>query len=631
MKQLYAFSAAIVVLAYSMPGLAHSGPSIAAPIGTDIVADGDLADWPANARAFCLRDFGEGEQMSGALAIDPTFQLAYDPRQRLLYMVVRTDAALAAEQPRVELFVDVDHGRALDRPAHYVLTDKLFVHQTRHEGAVKAERGNTGGEWRAEFAVDLKQLGLAPDAEHSVIGFDLQMTIGDRQFTWTPGEDKWINRRRLGDLLLSGRAETLHQVTGQARWEGRSPAHPPSEVLLRRAGEASFFIRANTDATGRFTVRVPDGLYTLRAADPRTLASLGPKTDVLVRGGDVKLGAPLRAQLVKGDVDSFAPQLMGREEVRAMAVAVIKEGHLSYVRSFGVEESGQPADLNSVFRIASITKPITTMTVMSLAEDGLWDLDEPLHHYWVDPDVAADPRHRQLTSRKVLRHLSGLPNWRGDDKLTFKHDPGTVQSYSGEGFEYMRRAIERKVGRRFEEIARERVFRPAGMDHASYLWPAWAEGRFVGKYYADYLFDYDKPTEASAAADLITRIGDLARFATWTMSGAGLSDELWAEIGRPNADTLLPDPIGDPEAHGLGWAVYPETESTPRLLVHGGSERGIRAYMVLVPSRRDGLIVLTNGSGGVPLIRAVYDATLGQTLDHAPLEAELRRWGAFDQ
>lgn len=277
------------------------------------------------------------------------------------------------------------------------------------------------------------------------------------------------------------------------------------------------------------------------------------------------------------------------------------------------------------------------MTVLSLVEKGVWDLDEPLAKYWVDLDVTDDPRHQRLTSRMVLRQRSGFPNWRGGEPLTFLYDPGSKQSYSGEGFEYMRRAIETKFGRSFEDIAREQVFEPVGMTYASYLWPEWVEGRFVGKYYADYLFDYwddndgKPPTEVSAAADFITRLRDLAKFAIWSMVGAGLSDELWTDMTTPNDRSLLVDPKKKPLRNGLGWFIYPETDNTPLVMEHGGSERGIRATLIMVPERQDALIVLTNGSGGVPIIRAVYDATLGRELDHPAVEAEMIRWGAFDQ
>ena len=94
-------------------------------------------------------------------------------------------------------------------------------------------------------------------------------------------------------------------------------------------------------------------------------------------------------------------------------------------------------------------------------------------HYWIDPDVQNDPRHKMLTTRHVLTHQSGFENWRSmsaSKKLEFIADPGTKVNYSGEGLEYLRRALEKKFNEPLDQLARKRLFRSYGMQaHAVLL------------------------------------------------------------------------------------------------------------------------------------------------------------------
>ena len=114
-----------------------------------------------------------------------------------------------------------------------------------------------------------------------------------------------------------------------------------------------------------------------------------------------------------------------------------------------------------------MTKPIVAMVTLKLVENEQWNLDEPLANYWIDPDVAEDPRHTKLTTRHVLSHQTGFPNWRNDrtpKKLAFEFDPGTKYQYSGEGFEYLKKALEKKFNKSIVKIADSVLFKPFGLE-----------------------------------------------------------------------------------------------------------------------------------------------------------------------
>ncbi|MHC0443631.1 serine hydrolase, partial [Flavobacterium sp. 3-210] len=81
------------------------------------------------------------------------------------------------------------------------------------------------------------------------------------------------------------------------------------------------------------------------------------------------------------------------------------------------------ASYNTIWNVASLTKPITAIIALKLVSQGKWNLDESLDKYWIDPDIKNNPDHKLLTTRIILSHQTGFPNWRSfneSKKLDFK-------------------------------------------------------------------------------------------------------------------------------------------------------------------------------------------------------------------
>jgi len=188
------------------------------------------------------------------------------------------------------------------------------------------------------------------------------------------------------------------------------------------------------------------------------------------------------------------------------------------VKVFGELKKGVPAPDNAIFGVASMTKPVVAMLTLKLVQAGKWDLDEPLCHYWVDPDVAKDPRHKQVTTQHVLSHQTGFRNWRRNHptrELAFEFDPGTGYLYSGEVFVYLQRALERKFQKSLVQLSDSIIFKPLGMKDTRYYWDKNMDGsRFVFWHDAQgNLHDPASPKErgigaVSAAGSLLTTVED---------------------------------------------------------------------------------------------------------------------------
>jgi CubicO group peptidase (beta-lactamase class C family) len=287
-----------------------------------------------------------------------------------------------------------------------------------------------------------------------------------------------------------------------------------------------------------------------------------------------------------------------KNQVTALGIGYIKDGKINDVKVYGELESGKPAPENTIWNVASLTKPITAMVTLKLIDAGNWSLDEPVYPYWVDPDVADDPRNKKLTTRHILSHQTGFPNWRytnANGKLSFEFDPGTKFQYSGEGFEYLRRALENKFHTTLEQLADSLIFTPLQMNDTKYYWGKTIdETRFAkwhdenGKVYKTY-----KNKSANAADDLLTTLNDYCHFMIHVMEGVGISQELYSEMISDQVK------VKSNQHCGLGWLVDENIDEGGYAITHGGDDKGMHTIVFMLPESKQGLLIFTNADNGV--------------------------------
>ncbi|MFT5942256.1 MAG: CubicO group peptidase (beta-lactamase class C family) [Sediminicola sp.] len=287
-------------------------------------------------------------------------------------------------------------------------------------------------------------------------------------------------------------------------------------------------------------------------------------------------------------------QLLKTNKVPALGLGIIEHGELTRIEVYGTLDTNIKAPYNTIFKVASLTKPIIAITTLKLIDMGLLGLDEHLYSYWLDPDIKGDEQTKKLTPRIILSHQTGFPNWRyltENNKLAFEFEPGTQYQYSGEGFEYLRKAIESKLGKSIEEITKELLFEPAGMTDTRFWWD---ENMDETRYAQN--FDKDgKPIttykyyEANAAANLLTTVEDYGRFIAFVINGAGLSDKLFAEMQQQQTK------IRENNYFGLGWEILTEFSNNETLFLHSGRDPGVSTLAVFFPKSKNGYVIFLNG------------------------------------
>jgi len=324
-------------------------------------------------------------------------------------------------------------------------------------------------------------------------------------------------------------------------------------------------------------------------------------SDVMIARGQTI--AP--ATVPTGCLDSI-PAWMAKHKVPVVAASVIENGEIKQTRLFGKLDNGQPVTTGTLFNVASLTKPVTAIVTLRLIDAGKWDLDEPLYHYWIDPDLQDDPRYQKITTRILLSHQSGFPNWRsqnGDKKLAFMFDPGTKYSYSGEGFEYLRHALEAKFHRTLQQLADSVLFKPLGMKNTRYGWSVALDSTRFAEPHNDKgeLIRMKKIDQIIAADWLVTTISDYTKFALSVVKQQGLSPRLFAGMVAPQVKMKA----GTIENMGLGWEVMTPLQNGEYLLIHTGADDGVKTMILLFPQTKRGIILFTNGNNGFDVIKNV--------------------------
>jgi len=287
-----------------------------------------------------------------------------------------------------------------------------------------------------------------------------------------------------------------------------------------------------------------------------------------------------------------------QKNIPALGIGFIENGRIKQTSVFGNLEQGKPAPLNTIWNVASMTKPITAILTLTLVNQGLWSLDEPIYKYYTDPDVANDPKSKVLTTRMILSHQSGFPNWRGNSlegKLKFEFEPGTKYQYSGEGYEYLRKALEIKFHKSLEQLAQELIFNPLEMNSTQFVWSKSIETKSFAKWHSatGELYETDKYYEANAADNLLTTVEDYSKFMLYVLNGAGLSESLQKEMIADQVRVSLF------KHYGLGWWVDEKINTNDDFaLVLAGDDIGVHCIAFIVPNSEKALLIFTNSDNG---------------------------------
>jgi CubicO group peptidase (beta-lactamase class C family) len=381
------------------------------------------------------------------------------------------------------------------------------------------------------------------------------------------------------------------------------------------------------------------------------LAAAGPA--VAQPGADIS-----RVTAILPAFEVLADRAIRTTAVPGMAIAVVYRDQVVYLKGFGVRKAGEPApvDADTVFQLASCTKPLTGTALATLVGAGRlgWD-DRVIDH---DPGFRLyDPWvTREVTVRDLLTHRTGLPAFAGDDLENLGYDrrgildrvrflpPASsfrsLHAYTNYLFTEAGEIGARVAGTSFADFVAAAVFRPLGMssssarfaDYESATNRAWSHvldnGRMLPKFVRH-------PDGQAPAGGVSSSARDLARWLRLQLGQGSVEGRqlipaaVIAETHAPQIVTgFNPATFSPTGFYGLGWVVTYDERG--RKFVHhsGAFAAGVRSEIALLPAERVGIAILTNGfPSGLPeaMSRAFFTLFLTGNAGFDVLAAENAR------
>ncbi|MGR6964539.1 serine hydrolase [Geodermatophilus sp. URMC 61] len=330
-------------------------------------------------------------------------------------------------------------------------------------------------------------------------------------------------------------------------------------------------------------------------------------------------------------LDGLVTDAMDRTGVPGVAVAVVHRDQVVYSKGFGVREVGEPepVDPDTVFQLASVSKPLASTVVAGVVGQGVVEWDQPARQY--DPSFALNDPYvtEHATIADLLSHRSGLHTGAGDllEDLGFDReyilshldqqplDPfRSSYNYSNFGYTAGGEAAAVAMGTSWEELADQVLFDPLGMTDTSYRhedYVAAANKAVIhvpagdGTWVARYTRDADAEAPAGGASSSVRDLAEWIRL----QLGNGVHDgtqvidpDALAVTRVPHSVSSLPaSPDARTGFYGLGWNVSYDDQGRLQIGHSGAFDLGAATSVLMLPVEQLGIVALTNGRPeGIP-------------------------------
>ncbi|MFC1724430.1 serine hydrolase domain-containing protein [candidate division KSB1 bacterium] len=294
-----------------------------------------------------------------------------------------------------------------------------------------------------------------------------------------------------------------------------------------------------------------------------------------------KTGINLLKPSVVETIDKQVAQIVSNYSY--IKIALVRKSKIVLSKAYGT--SG--LEDNGVY--CSVSKPVTSMILMQLVEDGkIKSIEDNIWDYSVKYKNCMPEKYKNssLTFKHLLTHSSGIPHnneplWNGD-KLNLKFEPGSQFLYSTPGYGVIGDIIERVTGKSFNDLLKEYIGEPAGA------------GSFGG---------YD--SFITPGAFVYSTIEDMALFSIGVMDNIYISSEILY-------NTVLKDHFDDENInYGLGWGIRNQ-DSEELTASHSGSNGTPKSFLIIKPRKKQSvsILALKNTSQGNSDLRDLADDLL---------------------
>jgi len=335
------------------------------------------------------------------------------------------------------------------------------------------------------------------------------------------------------------------------------------------------------------------------------------------------------------NLDPYITATVKKTKVPGLAVAVVYKAQVVFLDGYGVRKLGDPAkvDADTVFEIASMSKPIASTIVASLVGTGEVNWDERIQALEPGFELSDPTATAQVTIRDLFSHRSGLPTDAGDyledlgysrpeilHKMRMVPLVGQFREtyhYSNFGLTEAAIAVSLKTGKTWEEVAREQLYAKLGMRSTSSRFSDYDNNpnKAALHYLQDGVYKNWFVREAdseSPAGGVSSSVRDLAKWVQLQLAGgsfngeqivdrAALEETHKPQICSAEAGPVPPGQCPGNRFYGLGWDVGRDAQGRLLLSHSGAFLSGAATTVYLLPSEQVGIVVLANGTPtGIP-------------------------------
>ncbi len=316
-------------------------------------------------------------------------------------------------------------------------------------------------------------------------------------------------------------------------------------------------------------------------------------------------------------IDRFVQEQMAAQRVPGLALAIVRGDTVVYTQGYGTAGDGQPVTPETQFFTASLSKAITALAVMQLAEAGALDLDAPVQRYLPGFTLADLGHAARLTVRQLLNQTSGLADAGFPEALLPQPDslagrvaslrdarpvapPGAAFHYFNPNYAILAHIVEVVSGEPFAAYLQAHIFAPLGMDSSFDAATAAEALRRAERLAQGHLVIFGVPVAAreldgflDGSGGVISTAADMGRFLAAQASG-GLAQGVRVATSASIAAMHTPPP-GSTSGYAMGWFVH-ASDGQP-VIEHNGVLSTFYSEAVLLPEQGYGFVLLANANG----------------------------------
>lgn len=347
-----------------------------------------------------------------------------------------------------------------------------------------------------------------------------------------------------------------------------------------------------------------------------------------------------RVAAALAQLDALAQQTLDETGIPGLAVAVVYGDNAPYLKGYGTRQIGKdlPIDADTVFQLASMSKPIASTVVAAVVGDGDATWDSQIADLLPDFQMFVPWVTNQITLRDMFCHRSGLPDHAGDhledlgfDRETILHRMRFIEpdssfrsayAYTNFGLTAAGVAAAAAAGTDWEDLAQRRLFQRLGMDHTSYRFADFMAqpDRAIPHMRIDGVWQVTReqrqPDPEAPAGGASSNVRDLGQWLKLQL-GAGTFEGEEVVAAAPLGQTHVPqiaqhDPanpaVDRTSFYGLGWNVGYTDTGLVRLGHSGAFNLGAGTTVNLYPGQGLGIVVLSNAQpiGAVEALAAEF-------------------------